>query len=142
MERSWFQDGTYWLDASGLSYVFSSVRYWLILIHSAVEELDFECGLAVGGSRFATYAAARLKPSGIFNIFRDEAAERLWLSHVPVHLVPMNNQIMQLFKRLKILTMGDVLKLPAGDIARRFSADAAAMVSFIRNESHIPLPVP
>ncbi len=139
VEHSWFQDGTYWLDANGLSYVFSGVRQWLSLIHSAVEKLGFDCALAAGSSRFATYAAGRLKPSGIFNIFRDEAAERLWLNNVPVHLVPMNNQAMQLFKRLKILTMGDVLQLPIQDISRRFSADAAKMVSFIRNERYVPL---
>jgi hypothetical protein len=37
VERSWFQDGSYWLNASGLSYVYSSVKPWLILIKSAIE---------------------------------------------------------------------------------------------------------
>jgi hypothetical protein len=139
IERSWFQDGSYWLNASGLSYVYSSVKPWLILIKSAINELGFECGLAVGSSRFATFAAAHLKPDGSLNIFPDENIESQWLDRVPVEIININDDVMKLIKRLKLLTVGDFLKLSVSDIKHRLSREAARIVDFIRGEDTIPL---
>ena len=139
VERAWFQDGTYWLDATGLATIFTTVKEWLRQIHAAVDGMGFECSLAVGRGRFASYAAARLRPAGLFNIFSGEERESSWLKRVPVELIPINNEALNLFRRLKILTVGDLLRLPLPDIAQRFSADAARMVGFIRDEGAVPL---
>lgn len=139
IEHSWFQKGTYWLNAKGLSNIFTSVKPWLSLIEEAINGLGFDCGLALGSGRFSTFAAARLKPVGSFNIFPDEGSEKLWLSHVPVEIININDDVMKLIKRLKLLTIGDLLQVPAKDIKHRLSSDAARMMDFIRNEDSIPL---
>lgn len=139
VEQSWFQNGTYWLNAQGLSYIFNSVKPWMSLIEKAINGLGFDCGLAVGSGRFSTFAAARLKPAGSCNIFPDENSEKTWLSHVPVEIINISDDVMKLIRRLKLLTIGDLLQLPVKDINNRLSSDAARMIDFIRNEDSIPL---
>jgi protein ImuB len=139
VERSWFQDGLYWLNARGLSAVFSSVRPWLESIESSIAALGYSCGLSAGISRFATFSAARLRPSGQLNIFQDQLKEEQWIKTVPVDLIPMSSDALRLFKRLKLISVADILVIPPDETARRLSLEASRMVRFIRDEGKLPL---
>lgn len=56
MER---EPGVFWMGADGLSLLFPSLVRWARLIRADLERAGYEAEVAVGFSRFATYAAAR-----------------------------------------------------------------------------------
>jgi len=139
VEACWFQDGTFWLDARGLTGLFGSVKPWLEQINTAIAHIGLTSKASAGSARFSTFAAARIGPGGPVSIFRDEAAEEQWLRRVPVNLIVSDAEVLKTLRRLKLLSVGDVLDLPEPEVGRRLSTRAAKMIRFIRSDRYLPL---
>jgi len=54
------EPGVFWLDASGLERLHASLRDWAQSIRDALSRIEFDAAIAVGFTRFGTYAAARV----------------------------------------------------------------------------------
>ena len=161
VERSDFLEGVWWLDASGLSALYPSVRPWLEALQGAIFSLGLDCGATAGSGRYSTYASSlmlntessppvdtagfrvaegRSGPAESrtadnpalpprVRIFADAEAENSWFSRVPVGLFPLKAETRMLLERLKISSLGSLLKIPLPDIRRRLDDDIAALAT-------------
>lgn len=68
------ETGVFWLDASGLRFLFPSLEAWAANICGDLRALQFAAVVAVGFSRFGSYAAARANRGNI--VFGNAAEER------------------------------------------------------------------
>ena len=59
VEPSRDEPGIFWLNASGLSHLYASPRRWADAVVGAVRAGGFRASIAVGFTRFGTYAIAR-----------------------------------------------------------------------------------
>ena len=59
VEPSRDEPGIFWLNASGLSHLYASPRRWAEAVVDAVRACGFQGAIAVGFTRFGTYAIAR-----------------------------------------------------------------------------------
>ena len=59
VEPSRDEPGIFWLNASGLSHLYASPRRWGDAVVDAVQACGFRASMAVGFTRFGTYAVAR-----------------------------------------------------------------------------------
>jgi protein ImuB len=59
VECSGSDPGLFWVDAAGLELAYPSLEQWAEMIQIDLSEMGFEAHVAVGRSRFGTYAAAK-----------------------------------------------------------------------------------
>jgi protein ImuB len=131
------EPGVFWLSGAGLRRVFSSASAWGRATLAAVGEADFTAGVAVGFSRFATYAVARAAPK--LTIFRDEAAELRAARSVPLDRLSLDPALRDTVGRLGVHTLGGYLSLPPGGVLLRFGREAFRLHELAAGASWDPL---
>jgi protein ImuB len=67
------EPGVFWLNGSGLQHLYASPKKWACAIDQELREQGFSLNLAVGFTRFGSYAVAKAKEG--MTIFRDPAEE-------------------------------------------------------------------
>src|SRR3990172_666148 len=82
VEPSAQEPGVFWLNGSGLQHLYASPRKWAGAIDKDLRAQGFTLNLAVGFTRFGSYAVAKAK-QGI-TIFRDPAEEENAARAVPL----------------------------------------------------------
>lgn len=113
--------GTFWLDASGLERLFPSLKAWAEGVAADVGALSFVATVAVGFTRFGTYAVARAH-RGIV-LLEDAAQEDAALRAVPLARLDLDPSVRDRLARLATRTIGDLLALPPGGLRQRFGDD-------------------
>ncbi len=139
VEAAAFQDGLWWLDGKGLGKIFPSVRPWLEGIRNALVSLGLEGRLSAGSGRFSTWAAAWGSEDGEIRIFPDERTEQSWFQKAPLSFFSLKADTRMLLQRLKILDVGELLKIPPSEIRRRLDKETAGMVELLLQDSRLPL---
>ncbi len=132
IEPSTREAGIFWLDASGLRFLFPCLSGWADALCGELREAGFEARVAVGFSRFGSYAAVR---SGEKNrVFSSAAEERAQVRQVPLLRLGLSPTLTDTLLKLGIERLGDFLDLPPAGLARRFGAEAAALHELARGE--------
>jgi protein ImuB len=116
------EPGVFWLSGDGLRQIFPSASAWGRAILQAAREAGFSAGVAVGFSRFATYAVARGAPK--LSVFRDANAERKAAHAVPLDRLSLGAELRDAVLRLGVDTLGGYLALPASGVLLRFGREA------------------
>ena len=116
------EPGVFWLSGAGLRQLFPSASAWGRAIEKATREAAFTAGIAVGFSRFATYAVARAAPRLL--VFRDAEAEQKAARSVPLDRLSLAPELRDAVARLGVHTLGGYLKLPPGGVLLRFGREA------------------
>lgn len=112
--------GAVWLDAGGLEGVFESMEAWATaIVEELLERDDLYATVVVGWSRFGTYAMAR-EHRGV-RIFESYEAERRAARRVSLARLGLPDSAREMFERLNVSTVGDLLALPPEGVRRRFS---------------------
>ncbi|MBV8761356.1 MAG: DNA polymerase Y family protein [Deltaproteobacteria bacterium] len=130
--------GTFWLDGDGLQRIFDSASAWGMKIMAAVTGLGLAGAVVVGFSRFATYAIARATREGI-TVLRADADERAAASAVPLARLDIDPKLRDSLARLGVMTLGQMVRLPAGGVLERFGRDAHRMYQLAAGERWDPL---
>ena len=120
----------------------SGTRDELALAEEAAEALaraGVIARIAVASNRFtartvATWGATRNQPRLV-----DDGGESEALRDLPVHALPLERQASEAFQRLGVRTLGDLARLPADTLARRFGGGAAAFAPLARGADASPL---
>jgi protein ImuB len=120
VEACFSEPGVFWLSGAGLGKIFPSASAWGRAILEATS--GFAAGIAVGFSRFATYAVARSAPA--LKIFRDAESEKKAAHAVPLDRLSLNPELRDAVAKLGIHTLGGYLQLPPGGLLLRFGRDA------------------
>ena len=127
----------FWLNACGLDRLYPSVGSWASSVLSAVQSRGLVCGVAVGFSRFGTYAAAR--SARAVTLFEEEAQERAAALRAPLSVLPLEQEVSARLHQLGVTTVGGFLRFPPGALRRRFGKEAEALQLFARGEGGLAL---
>jgi protein ImuB len=122
VEPSAAEPGIFWLAATGLERLHASLAAWAGQLQGAVAELGLRCRVAVGFTRFGSYAAARAGDGTV--VFRSTAEEQAALRTVPLRMLGVTPKLLGQLERLGITALGQFLALPAAGLRRRFGAEA------------------
>ena len=87
IEPSQREPGVFWLDAGGLDRVFGDSGHWAGLVRNAFTELGFFAAVAVGFTRFGSFAAAKLLRGNRAVVFDTPEEEHALAMSVPLRLV-------------------------------------------------------
>ncbi|MDZ4860704.1 MAG: DNA polymerase Y family protein [Candidatus Hydrogenedentes bacterium] len=132
IEPAKHEHGVFWLDASGLRAVYPSLEAWAALIRDDLRDAGFRAVVAVGFSRFGSYAAAHSSMHGF--VFQSSEQERAHLRQVPIERVLIDPRLRDTLLKLGVKTLGAFIALPAEGIRARFGAGAAALHELARGE--------
>ena len=120
------EPGVFWLDASGLEHLHASLDAWAEEIRRDVGRAGYDAAVAVGFTRFGTYAAARAAGRGTL-VFHDPEDERTAVRRVRLRDLHLPPETLEALGRLAVRTVDDLLRLPAGGLLERFGPAAATL---------------
>jgi protein ImuB len=121
VEPSDSEPGVFWLDAGGLDRLYPSPASWAQAIRSALAKEGYRAAVAVGFSRFGTYAAARAFPN--VRVFATAEDERLAVQAIPLDRLHMAAEVREILRRLAVRSVGALLRLPPEGLLERFGPD-------------------
>ncbi len=122
VEPSGDEPGVFWLGASGLSLLHPRLEEWAGLIHGDLTRAGLHNTVAVGFSRFGSYAAA--KACDRIVVFRTPREEQDHVRGVRLDRLDFAPKVRDLLARLGIHTLGGFLDLPASQVRSRLGREA------------------
>ena len=121
------EPGVFWMDASGLSQLYASPRRWADAVADALRACGLRAAIAVGFTRFGTYAVARTAAAAggrPVTVFRDPADEWARAGEAPLEGLGLDPALRDGLRKLGVETVRDFLRLPPAGVRRRFGPDA------------------
>ena len=100
--------------------------------------LGYRGAIAIGGSRFATYAIARALRVGVA-VLATDADERAAARAVPLARLDLDARLRDELARLGVTTVGELVRLPSGGVLERFGRDAHRLYALAAGERWDPL---
>jgi protein ImuB len=133
------EPGTCWVGASGLDRLHGSLERWAESIVTSLHGADFAARIAVGFTRFGSYAAARARRGrGVVVLASPEEEQRIAFA-APLAVLGLAPQLEERFARLGVRSVEEFLRLPEGGLLRRFGPEAAAAHAFARGGLALPV---
>ena len=132
------EPGVFWLNASGLSHLYASLRSWATEIRLALEVSGFHTSIAVGFTRFGTYAIAKAVNHDI-TIARNRSEEQVLTEQVPLERLRIEPGLRDTLNKLGVRTVRAFLQLPVAGIRRRFGLDAHRLHQLAADDLWMPL---
>ena len=121
VEPSKEEPGTFWLDATGLDYLHTSLESWAEALRDHLKKSGFFSTVVVGYSHFGTFALARAHCGiAILCSPEDEVAAT---SRVPLSLLGLPPSKLFALLQLGQRTIGDLLRLPSAGLLERFGPE-------------------
>ena len=116
------EPGVFWLNATGMGRIHSSPKRWAKAINDSLRESGFESTVAVGFTRFGTYALARGGRGEIVskNPEQEIASTRM----TPLSMLGLPPTVHGDLGKLGVTTVEQLLALPASGLMERFGAQA------------------
>jgi protein ImuB len=137
VEPSAEEPGVFWMDASGLALLYPSLTVWARRIREKLREQELHATVAVGFTRFGTYALARAA-QGIV-VCAHERLEARQARQVALDRLDLPPQTRDMLDKLGVRTVGAFIDLPAPGIRRRFGEEAAQLHALAAGETFAPL---
>ncbi|GAB4264664.1 MAG: DNA polymerase Y family protein [Deferrisomatales bacterium] len=133
------EPGVFWLGASGLERLHGPPGAWARRVRADLGAAGFRSRLAVGWTRFGTYAAARAGPRGEVAVFRTPADEAAAARRTPLVRLGLPPALLDALDRLGVRTVGAFLALPAAGVRERFGPEAHRLHRLASGELWAPL---
>ena len=137
------EPGVFWLNASGLSHLWASLRAWADAVLAALRAGGLRGAVAVGFTRFGTYAVARTAATSASGpaatVLQDPATERVLAGQAPLDRLGIDPPLRDSLQKLGIATVRAFLQLPPAGIRRRFGADAERLHRLAAGDLWAPL---
>ncbi|MEE9270947.1 MAG: DNA polymerase Y family protein [Candidatus Krumholzibacteria bacterium] len=137
VEPSQHAPGIFWLGASGLSLLYPSMKKWAGLIGSELARDGYHWTVAVGFTRYGTYAAAQACKKIL--VFDSAAQERKHARTVPLVRLGFDPVLRSALDQLGITSLGEFIDLPATGIRKRFGPEAHTLYKLAKNELYAPI---
>ena len=133
------QPGIFWLDASGLDRLFGSFERWAkALAEGLLDQEGLYTTVVVGFGRFGTWAVAGAKRGGLV-IFEEPGEQRRCVRRVPLDALHLAPELREALAKLGVVTIADLLGLPADGVRRRFGDQAYELYRRARGDLKMPL---
>jgi protein ImuB len=137
VEPSGSEPGVFWLDAGGLDRLYPSPASWAQAIRSALARDGYRAAVAVGFSRFGTYAAAKTLPA--VRVFATPHEERLAAQATPLDRLHIAGESLEILRRLAVRSVGALLCLPPDGVLERFGPEVNRLHRLAAGTLWIPL---
>lgn len=138
IEPSTREPGVFWVDASGLHLLYASLATWARSIEMRLTNAAWHAVIAVGYSRFFSYALAKSSQRSVM-CFVDREAERNAACSVPLSRLGLPPRERDTLGKLGIHTVGAFIQLPGNDLLERFGPDLHALHQLATGERWSPL---
>ncbi|MGH7847439.1 MAG: DNA polymerase Y family protein [Candidatus Binatia bacterium] len=132
VEPSREEPGVFWLSVVGLNLLHPSLPEWAHKIQADIQAEGFRNSLAVGWTRFGTYAVAKAR-QGIA-VFNDPSEEHTATREIPLAALDLNPDLRETLFKLGIKTVGSLLALPPGGFGERFGREAYRLYQMASGE--------
>jgi protein ImuB len=99
--------------------------------------MDFFASVAVGFTRFGSYAVAKAHRG--LRVFEDREEEDRAARRVPLTRLDIPPDAQEAFLKLKVKTVGDFLRLPAKGLLKRFGPEVAGLHRLATGDLFAPL---
>lgn len=126
--------GVFWLDASGLGRLYTSLSDWALALRVRLLDLGFAASVVVGFSRFGSYALARAGRDQ--RVFDDAEEERQALARVPLACLDIEPEFRDVLHKLGVRTIAALLELPVHGVLTRFGKAAQELHALARGAEH------
>jgi protein ImuB len=130
--------GVFWLNASGLLRLYPSLQHWAREIRHGIETLGYTTSIAIGFTRFGTYAVAKANPDTLV-CFTSPEAEHHAARAVPLSRIEIDPDARDNLGRLGVDRVGDLMGLAPGDLRERFDPSVAAWHALANDALWAPL---
>jgi len=131
------EPGLFWLDATGLIPLHPSLAAWGEAIHTALVAAGLAATMAIGFTRFGTYAVARTG-RGVRCLASPEE-ERMVVGALPLARLDLAPELRDALARLGVTTVAQLLALPAGGLLERFGPEAYRLHRLADDDLFSPL---
>jgi len=131
------EPGVFWVEAEGLARIFPSASAWGRAVREAVGAMGFFSRVAVGFTRYGSYAVARA--GGELAVFRDPESENRAARAVPLARLAIDPTLRDDLDRLGVRTLGELLELPAGGLLERYGPGAHRLHQLAAGTAWAPL---
>ena len=119
------EPGIFWLDLTGMQRLIPSLEGWCEQVVGALKEAGYRSTLAVGFSRFGTYATARTV-RGV-RLYGSVAEEHRVVAGLALERLPLEPAVRETMERLGVVTVGQFAALPAAGLRQRLGEGAEAL---------------
>jgi protein ImuB len=137
VEPSADEPGVFWMNASGLAGLFPSHRHWAEAVRNALARMSLRATVAVGFSKFGTYAAAAL--GGDVRVFQTPLEEYHAALQVPLTNLRVPDEVQGVLSKLGVLSVEALLRLPRDGALERLGREAHRLRQFAAGELWAPL---
>lgn len=137
VEPSAQEPGVFWLNGTGLQRLYASAQKWAYAIHKALRADGFTVNLAVGFTRFGSYAIAKTR-EGV-TVLRDPVEEKNAAREVALNRLNIEPVFRDMLFKLGIKTVGGLLTLPPGGLRERFGKEAHRLYRMAAGDLWLPL---
>ncbi len=139
VERDEAQSGLFWLDVSGLEELYGRWQDWVDKLRTSLREKhDIYVCVVIGFRRFSTFAIAR--HTGRSGVFDHPDTERIRALAVPLSSLGLHPSTDEIFRRLGVCTVGELLELPPEGLRRRLGDRIFELYRLARGDLRRPLP--
>ena len=130
------EPGVFWLDVSGLRPLYPSYEQWVAEVRRDLSDTGYYAAVAVGYSRFGSYAIARFEGGGGVLPSADEEQRRM--RAVPLDRLSFPPKVRDALAQLGVRHLGSFLDLPPDGVRRRFGAETWELYSTALGEQSVP----
>jgi protein ImuB len=125
-----------WLDLSGVAHLFGGERRMCRRILRFCSRLGFDARIAVAGTTGAAHALARFGQDRIELCQNGQEAEAI--ARLPTAALRLEEQAIATARRFGIDSVGELISMPRGPLARRFGAQLLARIDQAVGNSEEP----
>jgi len=137
VEPSPDDSGVFWLDASGLHHLYSSLAVWAAEIRAELETDGLESSVAVGFTRFGSYALARMGNQEL--VVPDRMEEAQLARRIPLARLNIDPGFREALHKLGVDHVEGLLDLPPAGIRERFGDEAHKLHRMAAGDLWTPL---
>ncbi len=126
--------GALWLDAGGWDRLGGEEAFVEAARSAALAAGYPEARLGIAGTAAAARAATLLEDQAVYRVAPGDEAR--FLAPLPLHVLPVSEDLFELLEALGLGTVGALAALPAGEVEARLGAEGVQVHSWARGIEH------
>lgn len=130
-------DGAFFIDPNGLGALYGGMRAWAETVHNYLRARGLSASVVVGFQRHRTLVVARRTHGA--QVLSSAEAEREQSDGVSLRELRIDESLCDPLAMLGVLTLGDFLRLPAGELETRFGREAADLHALFSDDRQLPM---
>jgi len=132
-----YEQGSFWVNSSGLAGLYGSEAQWGAGVRTALAEKRYKAVVVIGLTRGGTYVLARSRRRSV--VLQSWAAERRAMESAPLSIFPLSLRHRRLLDTLGVKTLAALARISAEELGRRFGPDLVRDLQRLQGYTNLPL---